>query len=105
MYGSPTNRAQQDHSRSVLDSIRRIVQALRMYDKAAEKHVGLSGAQLFVLEKLHGGKALSLNELAQRTLTHQSSVSVVVQRLVERGLVVSCVSREDARRIELSLTA
>jgi DNA-binding MarR family transcriptional regulator len=91
-------------ARSILDSIRKIVQVLRVASRAAEKGVGLSGAQLFVLHHLSGHDALSLNELAERTLTHQSSVSVVVQRLVDRGLVSRVRSEQDARRIELSLT-
>src|SRR5215217_2732988 len=63
--------------RAVLDAIRRIVRVLRVSSRAAEKQVGLSGAQLFVLHKLEDAPALSLNELADRTRTHQSSVSVV----------------------------
>jgi DNA-binding MarR family transcriptional regulator len=90
--------------RAVLDGIRRIVQALRESSRSAEKRVGLSAAQLFVLLKLSGERALSVNELAARTLTHQSSVSVVVARLVEAGLVVSTRSETDARRVEIALT-
>jgi DNA-binding MarR family transcriptional regulator len=61
-------------------------------------------AQLFVLNRLAEGKAMSLNELAARTLTHQSSVSVVVQRLIASGLVDSQVSQFDKRRVELRIT-
>jgi MarR family transcriptional regulator, lower aerobic nicotinate degradation pathway regulator len=91
-------------TRAILDSIRKIVQVLRVASRAAEKGVGVTGAQLFVLHHLARHDQLSLNELAERTLTHQSSVSVVVQRLVERGLVSRVRSEADARRIELSLT-
>lgn len=66
---------------------------------------GFSGAQLFVLQSLAQESAASLNELAERTLTDQSSVSVVVKRLVARNLVTRKPSRVDARRIELALTA
>ena len=90
---------------NVLDSIRRIVRGLRISSKMAEKELGISGAQLFVLQKLSQAKRLSVNELAERTLTHQSSVSVVASRLVEQGLVVRFQSEGDARRIELELTA
>lgn len=48
---------------------------------------------------------MSVNDLAERTFTHQSSVSVVVQRLVDKGLVKREESAEDRRRVELSLTA
>jgi DNA-binding MarR family transcriptional regulator len=91
-------------SRRVLDSIRRIVRALRLFDREAEKRFGLSGAQLFVLQQLGDGNAISINELAGRTHTHQSSVSVVVQKLVDRKLVRRSPSAKDARRVELSLT-
>lgn len=104
--GSHTSIFTGKETRSVLDSIRRIVRALRISSRAAEKHAGLSGAQLFVLEKLaESDRALSINEVAERTLTHQSSVSVVVQRLVKRKFIAVSRSREDARRIELLLTA
>jgi DNA-binding MarR family transcriptional regulator len=88
----------------VLDSIRRIVRLLREGSRDSEERVGLSAAQLFVLQKLDRKTPLSLNELAARTLTHQSSVSVVVSRLVERGLVQRRANPDDARRLELSPT-
>jgi MarR family transcriptional regulator, lower aerobic nicotinate degradation pathway regulator len=92
-------------TRAVLDSIRRIVRALRESSRAAERSVGLGGAQLFVLQRLAGAPPLSINELAERTLTHQSSVSVVVSRLVEAGLVTRARATTDGRRVEITLTA
>ncbi len=47
---------------------------------------------------------MSVNELADQTLTHQSSVSVVAARLVQQGLVSRRRSAGDARRLELSAT-
>jgi DNA-binding MarR family transcriptional regulator len=90
-------------SRHILDAIRRIVQLLRESSHQAEAH-GLSGAQLFVLRTLAESPGLSLNELAERTRTHQSSVSVVVARLVEHGLVERGRTAEDARRMQLKLS-
>ena len=97
-------KVQRDSS-TVLDAFRKIVRALRVASRAAEKGTGLSGAQLFVLQKLSDGDAISLTKLAARTMTHQSSVSVVVQRLVDRKLITRKASEMDGRRIELSLTA
>ena len=88
----------------MLDSIRRIVRALRESSRRTERSLGLGAAQLFVLQRLAGAQPLSLNELAERTLTHQSSVSVVVSRLVKAGLVTRARARGDARRLEIRLT-
>jgi DNA-binding MarR family transcriptional regulator len=92
-------------TRQVLDGFRRIVQALRASSRAAEKRVGLSGAQLFVLRAVGDAPGLSLNDLAERTRTHQSSASLVVSRLVQLGLVERRTAADDARRIELRQTA
>lgn len=97
-------RRQQHIGRS-LDGLRAIVRALRVNSHALERRIGLSGAQLFVLQQLEPGPAGSMNELAERTLTHQSSVSVVVSRLVERGLVTRTAAQADARRTEIALSA
>ena len=92
------------HARDVLDAIRRIVQALRESSRLAESRVGLSGAQLFALRTIAESPGLSLNELAERTRTHQSSVSAVVTRLAEHGLVRKRAADGDARRMEIRST-
>jgi DNA-binding MarR family transcriptional regulator len=88
----------------VMDSLRAVVRALRISARAVQKEMGISGAQLFVLQQLEDASARSVNELADRTSTHQSSVSTVVSRLVERGLVRREPSARDGRRMELSIT-
>lgn len=88
----------------VLDHLRRIVRTLRESSRAAEAELGVTGAQLFVLRALAGPEPLSLNDVAARTHTHQSTVSVVVTRLVARRLVRRGTSERDARRVDLSLT-
>jgi DNA-binding MarR family transcriptional regulator len=87
-----------------MDSFRRIVQSLRSSHRAAAYH-NLTGAQLFVMHALHAaGHPLSVGELAAFTRTDPSTVSVVVGRLVRKGLVQSIRSAADSRRAELSLT-
>src|SRR5881227_730359 len=98
-----TLRAMSDSQR-ILDSIRRLVRMLRVSDRQAQAELGVSGAQLFVLTELGKTPALSLNDLAVRTRTDQSSVSVVVTRLVEAGLVSRDRDANDARRLVLTLT-
>jgi DNA-binding MarR family transcriptional regulator len=94
-----------DDVRGVMNSLRDLVRALRLTARAAEREAGISGAQLFVLHTLLEGRVASLGELAERTSTDQSSVSVVVQRLVEQGLVARTPSKSDARRVEIAATA
>ena len=78
---------------------------MRVASRAAEKHLGLSSAQLLVLQRLASEGPMSLNDLADLTQTHQSSTSVVVSKLASRGLLVRVRSKGDARRLELSLSS
>lgn len=96
--------AQPAEVREVLNALRRIVRSLRVASRTAEQRVGLSGAQLFVLQCLARQSPCSVNELATRTATDQSSVSVVVSRLVAQGHVRRAPSKRDRRRVELTLT-
>lgn len=91
--------------REVLNSLRRIVRSLRVSARAAEQRVGISGAQMFVLQCLARHSPCSVNELAGHTATDQSSVSVVVSRLVGIGHVRRTPSKRDRRSVDLSLTA
>jgi DNA-binding MarR family transcriptional regulator len=97
-------REDKEDVRVVMDSIRRIVRLLRVSARASERVVGISGAQLFVLQQLAEAGPCSIGELAEATLTHQSSVSVVVSRLIERGFVSRRASEADGRRVEAALT-
>lgn len=87
-----------------MNAVRSIVRALRINTRAIESQMGMSLAQLFVLQQLAERSANSLNELAERTATHQSSVSVVVRRLVEGGFVSRTTSALDRRRLEIEVT-
>jgi DNA-binding MarR family transcriptional regulator len=106
MHGIPIiSGGPAEGTREVLDAVRHLVRALRLSNLVAERRAGLSSAQLFVLHSLGAGAPLSLKDVAVRTATDQSSVSVVVGRLVKRGLVSRRKSAEDRRRLELALTA
>lgn len=103
--GTTTNRgAVDDEGKRILNAIRQLVRALRLFDREAQSRYGISAAQMFVLHTLDTDEVLSLSALAERTVTDQSSVSVVVQRLVDAGFVTRTARKEDRRHIELRLT-
>lgn len=102
-HSTPRTARHRADVRAALDAFRSIVQALRL--GAPGGTAGLSSAQLFALQQIAEHPNLSINDLAALTFTHQSSVSVVVQRLVARRLVVKVAAPDDRRRQSLVLTA
>lgn len=91
-------------AKEILNRIRRLVRALRMFDKEAQSRFGIGAAQMFILHILGGEEELSLNELAERTATDQSSASLAAARLVDEGYVRRVASEADRRQVRLSLT-
>jgi DNA-binding MarR family transcriptional regulator len=94
-----------DHVRSSLEALRRLVRGLRLSASDVESRLGISMAQLFVLQRLADGVPRSLVELAAETLTDPSSVSVVVSRLAARKLVARRPDPTDARRAQVTIAA
>ena len=88
----------------VMNAVRAIVRATNLNSRWIEQRTGMSLAQLVALQELAERPATSLNELAARTGTHQSSVSVVVTRLVERGYVRRSPVDGDRRMIQVEVT-
>ena len=102
IHGRPNNGG--PYERRPAAALRQIVQALHVASRASERAVGMSTAQLFVLQQIAQAGTCSVGELAALTLTHPSSVSVVVSRLVAQGLVERRDAAEDRRRAELTCT-
>ncbi len=90
---------------TVMNALRRIVQGLRQSAAYSEKTTGLTAAQLLVLKQVAAHDGLSVNALASATFTHQSTVSEVVTRLELKGFVTRDRAADDARRVEVHLTA
>ncbi len=98
---SPLPAATDPTTRAVLDALRRLVRAFRVVGAGPE---GPSPAQRFVIERLSEHPGASIGELARMTHTDQSSVSVVVSRLVAAGMIERKRSSDDRRRAALNLT-
>lgn len=96
--------AHRSHERIILDAVRILVREVRLSSLASQQATGLSAAQLFVLRTLAREPGLGVSALATRTLTHQSSVSVVVAKLIAAGLVGRRRSASDGRCARLHPT-
>jgi DNA-binding MarR family transcriptional regulator len=97
----PTSK---DAGLASLDLVRALVDRLTSSARAVERHTGVTNAQLFLLQQLAAEGPLSVNDLAERARTQQSTVSIVVSRLTRGGLVRKARAASDARRVVLTLS-
>lgn len=89
----------------ILNQLRSLVQILRNASSAYNQDLHLSSAQVFVLRSLMLKSPLTVNDLADMTRTHQSSVSMVVQKLAIKKYVRVTASPEDRRKKLVSLSS
>ncbi|HEY2848984.1 MAG TPA: MarR family winged helix-turn-helix transcriptional regulator [Gemmatimonadaceae bacterium] len=89
---------------AALERVRTLISALSHSARAVERSTGVTNAQLFLLQQLASADSLSVNDLAARARTQQSTVSIVVARLVRAGLAVKRRSAADGRIAAISLT-
>ena len=91
--------------RATVDSIWQLVNALSIQARDVEGRLGLSPAQVFVLQQLRDESPISLKELSRRVMADPDTVMPVVKRLSEKGLLTQRRSDKDGRLLELWISA
>jgi len=94
-----------DEAVGIVDGLRRIVRAIELYSQEIYKNFGLTGPQLWALKTLGRRGPLATTDLAKALAVQPSTLSVLVDRLVKRGLVRRQRPRADRRFVEITLTA
>lgn len=92
------------HASRAMLALREVIRAFNVATKNLERRLGLSGAQLEILEQLKENHGLTPSDLACRTATDQSTASAVTKRLADSGLIERRKEDGDRRRTALTLT-
>lgn len=85
----------------VLRQFRLIFGSVRQHFREIEENCGISGSQIWILTEAKRSPGIGVTELATRLGIHQSTGSILVEKLVARGLLVKQRSQEDQRRVGL----
>jgi len=88
----------------IVQGLRRIVKALQTYSQDVRTAYGLTGPQLWALKTLQSQGPMSAGRLAAALAVHQSSVSILIDRLEKRGLVRRNRGEHDHRVVQMELT-
>jgi DNA-binding MarR family transcriptional regulator len=105
---SGRGKTQKPATRDVADivqGLRRITRAIELYSQDVQRSYGLTGPQLWALKNLQRAGPLTPNRLADSLAVDQSSVSGLLRRLEEKGLVHRARMAEDQRSVRIELTA
>lgn len=102
--GSPWPETAHDHYRAVLIALRRIIRATDLQSKQLARNTGLTTPQIVLLQAIGDTADLTPGQLARRVSLSQGTVTAILDRLEERGLVARRRSDKDRRVLHLRLT-
>ena len=91
-------------ARSVLRSLRRILQAVDLHGRRLRSRYGLTGPQIICLREIQRGESLNPGQLARNVGLKPPTVTGIVDRLETRGLVTRRRRHIDKRQVRIELT-
>ncbi|HAE99746.1 MAG TPA: MarR family transcriptional regulator [Methylophilaceae bacterium] len=92
------------YSLNVLKKFRIIYGTVRQHFRDVEQACGISGSQLWMLQEIYRTPNIGVSDLADRISIHQSTCSLLVEKLVSKDLVKKVRDIKDHRRVGLCAT-
>ena len=96
---------QQDRIREIIYQIRRLMQAGAIYSKELSKKYQVSAPQLHCLLALYERGVLPPSRIARLVMVKSSTVTGIIDRLEQKGLVKRVRNSRDRRVVNIELTA
>ena len=90
--------------KEVLKHFREIYIQAKSELKDNVKKTGLSGSQLWIMQQIYNFNGISNSELAKNLTLHVSTCSILVNKLIKKGLIEKARSPTDERKIVLTLS-
>ena len=94
---------QQDVGDQVVVALRRVIRAVDLHSRTLVESHGLTGPQAIILKALQNG-SLTAGELATRVSLSQGTVTDILNRLEQRGLITRIRDTADRRRVRVEST-
>jgi len=94
-----------DRMLDVLRQFRIVIRSIKRHYQWVEQRCGMSGAQLWAMERIAAAPGISPGDLARQLAIHPSTASNLIARLEELGVIKRGRRSRDQRRVHLSLTA
>ena len=88
----------------VLIPLRQIIRATDMHSKKVMRRYGLTIPQLVILRAINDRSNITVRTISKHVSLSQATVTTVLNRLEQRGLVTRTRSADDRRMVYLALT-
>lgn len=89
----------------VLTAIRRVIRATDLHSRYITRIAGLTSSQLILLRVVRDEGLATAGELAASISLSQATVTIILDRLEQTGLVTRERSAQDRRKVKVALTS
>jgi DNA-binding MarR family transcriptional regulator len=103
--GSVPDSTDESSPMRALQHLRIVIRAAQRHSAWIEKHCGVSGTQLWIMQEIHESPGIRVGDIARKLAVHQTTVSNLLDALGKLGLVVKNRDPGDQRVVRLSLSA
>jgi DNA-binding MarR family transcriptional regulator len=91
-------------ARALLRNFRTLFGTMQAHFRLVESRCGIGGAQLWALSEVGASSEITVQQLADALIVHQSTASNLITRLADLGLIRRERARSDKRVVQLSIT-
>jgi DNA-binding MarR family transcriptional regulator len=88
----------------VITALRRVIRATDLHSKHLVKTAGLTASQVLLMQTIDTQGSATSSELASAISLSQATVTVILDRLEDRGFIQRQRSKTDKRKILITLT-
>jgi DNA-binding MarR family transcriptional regulator len=88
----------------VLGKFRSIYGSAKNHFRMIEEKCGISGSQLWILKEVASSPNIGVTQVSENLSIHQTTCSLLVEKLVKKNLITKERSQEDQRRVGLKAT-
>lgn len=89
---------------AILRKLRIVIRSAQRHSSWIEKQCGVNGAQLWIMQELHGTPGLRVGEIAARLAIHQTTTSNLLDELQKKAYVIKQRDANDQRVVRLTLS-
>ena len=88
----------------VLKKFRLIVGSVKSHFKKVEAECGVSGSQVWILKEVKNNHGIGITTISEKLSIHQTTSSLLVEKLVKKKYLIKERSTEDQRKVGLNVT-
>lgn len=99
-----TTEDSQARQLAVLTKLRIVIRSAQRHSSWIEKQCGVSGAQLWIMQELHGKPGLRVGEIAALLAIHQTTTSNLLDELSKKNYVSKQRDPRDQRVVRITLS-